>query len=86
VWGFRSPGIDVEAKEARWVELGGARGVAEPARADKGRTDKACGEAKADHDLHEEIVVIKHLGDGMPHLLASTHAMGKTKATLQKIW
>ena len=71
VWGIREPGIDIEAEQARWMELakpaeeGHVGGVAEPTLADDCGADEAGGAAEADHDLDEEIIVVQHLGDGV---------------------
>lgn len=62
------PSIYVEAKEARRVALAekaeelGVRGMAEPALADEGGAYKCGGEADAQEDLNEEVVVVEHLG------------------------
>jgi hypothetical protein len=62
---------DVEAEEAGRVEVaeaaeeGGVRGVAEPALGDGGGADEAGGEAEAEEDLAQEVVVAEHrLGRG----------------------
>jgi hypothetical protein len=50
----------VELAEA--AEDGGVRSEAVPALTDQRRTDEAGGEAEADNDLDEQVVVIEDLG------------------------
>ena len=58
----------------------GVRGMRKPALADKGSSDERGGEADADDDLPEEVVIVENLGDchrlccGMPlHVSLHTH-------------
>ena len=46
------------------AEEGGIGGVGKPALADEGGADEGGGEADAEEDLYEEIVVVEHLGYG----------------------
>ena len=62
--------VDEKAKEAGRVALTEifeeptVRGVVVPALADEGGTDEGGGEADAQEDLDEEVVVLKHFGHG----------------------
>jgi hypothetical protein len=61
-------GVDIESEESGRVELaeaaedGGVRSKAVPALTDQRRMDEAGGEAEADNDLDEQVVVIEDLG------------------------
>ena len=46
------------------AEEDGLEGSVEPTLADEGSTDEAGWEAESDHNLHEEVVIVKHLRDG----------------------
>lgn len=54
---------------AETTEEGRVGGFPEPAPADKGYMDKGVGEANADDDLPEEVVIAKHLGYDIHWLL-----------------
>jgi hypothetical protein len=62
--------LGVETEDARRVELtetaeeGLVGGVVEPSLADGGGADEGGGEADAEEDLGEEVVVGEHLGYG----------------------
>ena len=48
------------------IRRGAAGGAVEPEPADGGRADERGGEADAEEDLDEKVIIVKHLGYGRP--------------------